>query len=925
MTSSFDPTVSKELFVGRQAALDLFHQALRGELAEWIVHIPAPGGAGKTRLLERMAALCAESADILSSQLLIDFYKTTNQTAFGLLDDIVKQLGPERFAPFRAQHEQFRRFLTSEPDPGARQDAVNRVVDSFLACYETILRQGLRVVLLFDTCEEMRTVEPWVFQRLLPGIARVEARLRDEAPSDEPGAEAGERPFQTLVVIAGRKHLEFPGELRAMSRVLELEPLTDAEVLSFFRDGQIGPDEVSDAEVKAITDLSGGRPLFVALCFDWIRNRVGSAAELLAQDRPFGERLVSWVQRLQVAEVRAILYTALIWRRMPPALLAKLLGLEPEQAAPIIHSLSRFSFVKYRPPTEHFAGSFQLHDEMRDLLLKYVWPYEGPLTQQDLLTQAIEWYDAEIGDQELLEGKRLPPDEESRSLVAERLFYQARINLDAAVVAHELLFRNASHLLDLAFCELLNQEIWRFEPQLSIEQYNHMLFCEGLVAFRREQYSRANTLWSRLERRLDQSKLLRATTLMLLVELFAYTGRHDDAVRYAQEAEQIYRDHLAQAQSPEDGEQILTGLAQLYNNWGYSHRVRGQYDDALRCYEQAIQLHGRPKHQARVLNNMGFVYFLKGDLVEARTYIGRALQIRRQNGIAYELGLGYNTMGIVMEQCGRVDEAADLYHKAQSHFESANSERGQALVSVNLGRLSRIINKFEDAADYLERARAFFDGHNDTDNLVAVYNELGCLYRQRHVHNDWARAEEYLRRSLELSQSQGRIYDQADNLNDLATLFYRWGSQATQHGQEGAGQYFQRAQAYAAEADSIASSHSMNHLRAKNKLTLGDLAYDLGKYDQAFDEYLQACEDMAIAIAEGRESIVLLQRRFDQVVDRLQERLQGMDSLDQTLGQARRLQERINAMDNPMRTALETVSQFLSASLTMAERTRSTP
>ena len=63
---------------------------------------------------------------------------------------------------------------------------------------------------------------------------------------------------------------------------------------------------------------------------------------------------------------------------------------------------------------------------------------------------------------------------------------------------------------------------------------------------------------------------------------------------------------------------------------------------------------------------MGYVYFLQGDLVQARTYVGQALQMRLELQIPYELGLGYNTMGFIQEQNGRIDPAADLYRKALS-------------------------------------------------------------------------------------------------------------------------------------------------------------------------------------------------------------------------------------------------------------------
>ncbi|MFN8475040.1 MAG: tetratricopeptide repeat protein [Anaerolineae bacterium] len=952
MAYKFPATVSKTLFVGREAELELFDQVLQSQRRERILHFPGPGGTGKTRLLEEMRERVATQPDVLVTADLIDFYKTANQTGFGLLDDVARQLGAQRFQTFHQEREQFRELLLREPEPGERGEAVHRVTEAFLKDYHALQTQGLRVVLLFDTCEEMHGVEDWFLGTLLPGILM---RTQVHQPPADGVREAEidiiEDDLHTTVVIAGRKRLDFPAEVGDLVRVADLEALSEAEVREFFRKGKLDEAIVSDEQIGELRIRSGGRPLYVALSFDWIKNEVGTVEQLLAPhiaehdiakeasddqagvfelEAPFAARLVVWVQRLPSAERRAILYTALAWRRMEPSLLSRLLyeGKDEEerieQARLLIERLSRFSFVKYRPSSEDFLGSFQLHDEMRDLVRRYVWPQEGAMTQQALLIQVIAWYEERIGRAELLAGEALPADDEERALVAEWLFYQAQLDLAQAFGHHERLFRYASHYLDLAFCEMLNQEMRRFSRTLSLQQQDELSYRDALVAFRREQYASAYKLWVSLLRRPDLNLKLRATTLMMLTELSGYTGRPEVGIEYAQDGEHLYQELIAAEADPSEREQLRVELGQLYNNRGYCYRVKGEFANALSDYDQALQMPGRPKNEARTLNNIGFIYFLQGNFTEARTHVGRALQIREDLGIDYELGLGYNTMGQIMEESGRTDEAADLYRKALERFRVARSERGQALVLLNQGRLERVVNDYEEAISNLEAARKVFEKLGDKDNLAHALNELGCVYRQRGETDDWQKGLAHLEASRQLSEELGRPRDLADNIEDLAILHYRWAREARHQGDtEAVREHATQAHAYARQAHELAREYRIIYLQAKNERTFGDLAYDEGAYDEAFDHYFAACRSMARAVGERKGSPVLLQRRYEQMVDRLQERLQSFPSVEETQRQVERLLRQLQVLNEQEREQLSTLQEFLEASNRLALRAKS--
>ncbi len=923
MSNSFQPTTSKETFVGRQFERQMFTSILKGERPEWIVHIPGEGGIGKTRLLEMIRQDAPRRvSNLVITKDLVDFYDVSNQTDFGLLGGIAKAIDPAQFEGFFRARMEFEELLKTGPEPAQRQDEASKVLQVFLADHKRLLQEGNRVVWLLDTCEEMGKVEHFVVETLLPALHEQEVALFNETEHDEDIT----LQHQTLVVIAGRKSLTFPEALSGYVARWMLQPLSLADFKQFFDDkkamGEI--EAIAEKKLEQLYNLTGGRPMYIALSYDWLKNEIGTVEELLSLEEPFGEKLVGWVRRLDTLDKRVILYTAQAWRRMEPSLLARLLQIEETAAASLIQRLSKFSFVKYRPLHESYPGAFQLHDEMRDLIVKYVGLQEGEIARNELLGQVIGWYVERIGDPQVLDGKKPPalehlPADLARALVVEWLYYSLQYNFKDGFCSFDKMFRHASHNLDLAFCEMLNREMERFNISLDRQEKDDLLFKEALVAFRRDQYGLAGNIWHSLIRQEDVQSRTRASTLMMLVELDSYQGKPDEAIEHATECKELYESLLAEA-NPEERESIKKDMGYLYNNWGYAHRVRGDYDKALEYFDMALAAGGQHKNIARTLNNMGYIHYLRGDIINARTYVGRALHMRRNLNIPYELGLGYNTMGIIMEHSGRMDDAADSYYKAQSSFEIANSDRGRALVLMNIGRIDRVTNRFEEAEQALKKAIGVFEQKRDLDYLIQVLNELGVVYRQRGAEGDWEKAEELHKRSLAYAKEIGRSRSEADNWEDLCILYERRASELRRQDDPQADHYEALAREAAGKVDELAQQYGYHYLQAKKERTLADLAFGRKDYQEAFNRYFDACYLVAHAKMSEKISPVYGQRRYEMMVDRLQAQLQALPTLEDTRKYAQLMLEKYQQLKETEKEQLASLKEFLVATNEMVTK-----
>jgi len=917
MAREFQPTDSKSFFVGRRHELAQITGLLDvGQTPTWLIQLQGDGGIGKTRLLESLHEGVQRGGTKRNWRCtdVIDFHKTANRTPFGLLSEIARQMEPERFPLFTAQLAVFGNILNENPDASLYQDAVHRVANAFFDDWRQLLRREAHVLLLFDTCEEMHDLTSWVMKTMLPQFLKIQEEV--QAARSPATAEITEFQPQTIAVWAGRVPLPFAEELNRHLLTIALSPLRLEEVKEFFQKPRWECDELTAEQLEQLNARCGGRPLYVALSYDWLKNGVGTIDDLLNNHAPFEEKLVSWISRLQNRQSEVILMAALAWRRIEPGLLAKLLNISKSEAKTQLETLAQFCFVKYRHPAEGFEGSFQLHDEMRDLVKRHFWAHESNLTLKKRLQEIIDWYKTRIDNAGVLEGKELPKTDERRALLVEYIYYECGHDPNTGSLLAERLFKKSAHYIDLPFCELLNYEVGRFKPELSHARIDQLCFQQALVAFWKEDYNGAGQLWHSLIRRPDCDKKLRASSHMMLVELQCYTGEYNEALEHAKAAEKIYGAFLQKAGPDQEiRELVKKECGQLHHNRGYVYRLQGRLSEALKYYEKALAQGGTEKNTARCLNNIGYVYFLQGDAEKAVTYAGKALQICQQLGIAYELGLCSNTLGMIMEGMGRIGDAANLYLKAHQYFEATGSDRGLALVQINLGRLKRITNAFDEALKYLKAAARVFENKGDTAYLITALNEIGCAFRLRATPEARMQAKEYLHRSLGLSKKIKNYQAIADNLDDLQILFYQWSLDFKNQGQKKQAEtHLSQAIKYGQEARKIAKTHGLITILANLERANGDICFELQDYEKAFKHFLNACHLLAQAVAEKKQSPIQIQQRLAENANRLQQKLHMLPLQDEA-EYARKILTWMNDYPKATRTQLSVVRNFLRETL----------
>lgn len=171
--------------------------------------------------------------------------------------------------------------------------------------------------------------------------------------------------------------------------------------------------------------------------------------------------------------------------------------------------------------------------------------------------------------------------------------------------------------------------------------------------------------------------------------------------------------------------QILSGV----------HTNMGHWDEAIRVEKKALRLATQLNNkvlQANSLNQIGFLYNLKGMYGKARDYFVRAHRLRIATG--------------------------DI--------------PGRIATETNLGNVYTRLNQPDRALIHLTKAIDLAKRHKDDWGLAAAYNDLGALYLQT---GKYALAHETLNKCIRLREEIGEVTEIGFTHNYLATVYRKTG------------------------------------------------------------------------------------------------------------------------------------------------------
>ncbi len=344
-------------------------------------------------------------------------------------------------------------------------------------------------------------------------------------------------------------------------------------------------------------------------------------------------------------------------------------------------------------------------------------------------------------------------------------------------------------------------------------------------------------------------------------------GRVEYELGRTVEAEEWLRCGLAAFERP------LTdpATAALWNNLGTLAFARSRYDEARAHCEHALDLCNGSADldgRSRNLTNLGNIALVSGAFDVARKSFDEALGIKRRLGNRAAIALSLSNLAVLDHWMGKYGAAIARYEEALSMRVEVGDVRGEGRTRANLAEVWRDKGDLARALDQASRALACHRGRADVSRvealatLASVEVSIGRLARAESLAREGillARACESRTHEVLLSSQVGelehltgrgvetlwRAVELGRELADtrtLATALVTAAECAADLGEHG------RAEASASEALGVAERVGMRGLVIRAERTLGILAVDGGRAEEA-SRRLHRAYDLAVLLA----------------------------------------------------------------------------
>lgn len=779
-----------EEFIGREPILSQVHTWLEdGQFHP--AFFSGEYGIGKTRLLQRILEL-HKKYDGAPARL-IDLYHFRYHSPEGLARAI--------FGCFENTENEhyFNPFITARrrldaARAGGDSKAIKEQLDALLnSCAEGVKKMSAErgVLLLFDTVEQFvyptgaRFAPAWDWLKgWIIGLPRGAVLF-----AGRPGASPLFQQFPTIRTIP----LDFFTPEESASYLTAV-----AQRWSQERGQSV---EFAAEDVQKLHTLSQGRPILLAIFLE-LRMRDPQLFEDLSkfQTETFERNVIEYL--LSQPELGETLKTAGRARKgVDPELLAKIRSISLREANEAVEMLRNMSFAKTFPDDDRVY----LHDEMYDLLEKYVYSEDADSAERQAAAQAIyDYYKDAIRQKneelkevfasltrEGLEQSKLSPEEYvdkirdiedfRQRLKTEFIHYRLRSQIekpgkrkwfeDDPIFAglkmhyrygHEAATSNNDEILIPLQIELTN--FW-----LSLEEGNFWkTFIEGLLLVHEIwlKVATGQNYWNEVPNLLKSLNEFRGlsddqkTILHALLEIWQGTGFVFGESKY-DDAEKIFTKILDETEELSVDRRLEwfknAVLSLAYRQRAYLRRIRGLFEDAIEDFKRGLY-YSRFIHfdheEATLRNDIGFSQMLAGKFQSAFENIWDGLQLRYKLAVGHRIALSHSSLAQHFIATGAYEEARKHAQYAVRIAGAVGYRRGIGFGNLALAEATR---RFafsaqgpSNQADYLREAedaiKIALENLDENARMIEANLEQACLYRDRvRIETDLAKRKEWFK------------------------------------------------------------------------------------------------------------------------------------------------------------------------------------
>lgn len=225
-------------------------------------------------------------------------------------------------------------------------------------------------------------------------------------------------------------------------------------------------------------------------------------------------------------------------------------------------------------------------------------------------------------------------------------------------------------------------------------------------------------------------------------------------------AARIHYQSAMDAIEMEDSGLYVNELSDLDRKMGVTFERQGDFDKALTRLTVAIHRlreaqPASPLSQARIVNDMGWIYFRRGEIDEAEMYLNLALTQIQGTEHRQLMASVYNRLGGVYFQKEQLDQASEYVRKSLALREELGDIVEMARTYNNLGLLEWKRGRWASALQSFRRSMELNNTLGDVEALIHLQGNISLLLMDQ---GELGEAEKYLLESLRRADAIGHNF-----------------------------------------------------------------------------------------------------------------------------------------------------------------------
>jgi tetratricopeptide (TPR) repeat protein len=208
------------------------------------------------------------------------------------------------------------------------------------------------------------------------------------------------------------------------------------------------------------------------------------------------------------------------------------------------------------------------------------------------------------------------------------------------------------------------------------------------------------------------------------------------------------------------------------NNIGLIYYNKGEVYKALKYYYKCLEIqHKEIKDKGAIANtetHIGSVYLGLGDISKALEFFNRSLKVQQEIGEKAGIANSLSHLAIIYRNQGDISKATEYYHESLKIYEELGDKSGIATSLLNIGFVYLKQGDMKKGSDYLNKSLKIQEEIGDMNGMALTLNNIGSIYRNQ---GNIEKALEYFKQGQAISGKTNNKRGITYSLNNLAAIY----------------------------------------------------------------------------------------------------------------------------------------------------------